>query len=135
MAQVKDILGAGPAIKANPLNIEAIDQNKLWVHYDPEADSIVIYLTGAPTRAVSVCFGDNTYLKVHPVTHDIVGLHIEAWEHKFVPAHPDIQAVWEKMKPYAKPEVSWHQLLRMLALWLIFGLKAERSVLPSPQPV
>jgi hypothetical protein len=128
-------MGEGPTMKVNSLNLAAIDQNKLWVNYDAEADSIVIYLTGAPTRAVSVCFGDDIYLKVNPLTNDIVGLHIEAWERKFVPAHPDIQAVWDKVKPHAKPEASWHQLLRMLALWLIFGLKEDHRVLSLPQPV
>lgn len=83
MAKAKDIFQQTPSIKINPLVIDSIDQDKLWAHYDPEADSIVIYLTGGPVRAVSVLVGDDIYLKVNPKTGDIVGFHIEAWERKF----------------------------------------------------
>jgi len=134
MAKVKDFLGEHSPFRINPLDIDDIDQNKLWVHYDPEADSIVIYITGVPVRAVSVHLGNDTYLKVDPKSGDIVGFHIEAWERNFTPAHPEIQSVWGQMKPYREPALDWNHLLRMLALWVIFVFKSDQALNQTLQP-
>src|SRR4029434_2101320 len=99
MATVKDRLGERPSIKVNPMDINAINRNPPWAHYDAEADSMVIYFTGAPVRAVSVHVGDDAYVKVNPANGDILGFHVEAWERKFTPAHPEIRAVWDEIKP------------------------------------
>ena len=112
-------------IQINRLDTETIDPNKLWVHYDDEADSLVIYLTGRPVRALSVLLDDDTYVKINPKTGEIVGFHIEAWERQFVPAHPDIQMSWNKLDPSASAEPEWSHIFHMLALWLIFLFKAD----------
>jgi len=132
MAKVKDLFGEHRRIVVNPLDLDAIDPHKLWVHYDPEADSLVIYLTGVPVRAVSVEQGDDTYMKVNPANGQIVGFHVEAWARKFLPAHPDLQAVWCKMQPDQATTPDWSQVFRMLALWLIFIFKAENIASPTP---
>lgn len=134
MAKVKDILDKVPTIKVNPFALDSIDQEKLWAHYDPEADSIVIYLTGGPVRAVSVLVSDDVYLKVNPKTGDIVGFHIEAWERKFAPAHPEVNSIWHRLQPIAEPALDWHYLLRMLALWVVFMLKADVALPTTLQP-
>jgi hypothetical protein len=134
MGKVKERFGERSLLKVNPLAIGAIDPNQLWVHYDDEADSMVIYITGRPMRAVSVHMGDDTYLKVNPASGDIVGFHIEAWEHSFLPAHPELQSVWNKLQLNAAPEPDWSYLLRMLALWIIFIFKSDLPSIPTPQP-
>lgn len=134
MAKVKEIFNKAPSININPLDIDSIDQDKLWAHYDPEADSIVIYLTGGPVRAVSVLVGDDIYLKVNPKTGDIVGFHIEAWERKFTPAHPEVHAIWHKLQPVSELALDWNYLLRMLALWVVFMLKTDASLSATSQP-
>lgn len=121
-------------MQVNPLVIDSIDQEKLWVHYDDEADSMVIYLTGAPVFAVSVLMEDDTYLKVNPTTGDIVGFHLEAWERRFLPTHPELQALWQKLQPVVETTPDWTTYLRMLALWIIFLLKADHFLQPSLQP-
>lgn len=135
MAKVKDLLGDRSSLTINPLNVDVLDQNKLWVHYDPEADSIVIYITGAPMRAVSVHMGNDIYLKVDPRSGDVVGFHIEAWARNFVPEHPEVQSVWNKMQPDLEPAFDWNHLLRMLALWVIFIFKSDHTLDLTPQPV
>ena len=132
MAKVKDIIKTAPTIKINPLDLDDIDQDKLWAHYDPEADSVVIYLTGEPVRAVSVYLGDDTYVKVNPKTNDIVGFHIEAWERKFIPAHPEMDSVWRRLQPASEPALDWNHLLRILALWVVFLLKSDAAASPQP---
>ena len=134
MAKVKELFQQVPSIKINPLVVDSIEQDQLWAHYDPEADSIVIYLTGGPIRSVSVLVGDDIYLKLNPKTGDIVGFHIEAWEHKFVPAHPAVHSIWRKLQPIAESAVDWNYLLRMLALWVVFLIKSNVSSPAMPQP-
>jgi uncharacterized protein YuzE len=135
MAKVKNLLGDRSSLTINPLDVDELDQNKLWVHYDPEADSIVIYITGAPVRAISVHVGNDTYLKVDPKSGDVVGFHIEAWTRNFVPEHPEVQSVWNKMQPDLEPAFDWNHLLRMLALWVIFIFKSDHTLDLTPQPV
>lgn len=133
MLQIKESLQPYAVNKINGLHLDAIDQNKLWVHYDDEADSLVIYLTGKPERAISVALDRDTYLKVNPITGDIVGFHVEAWQRAFLPDHADLQEIWDKLTPRSV-ETDWPALLRVLALWLIFMLKSAYFVPPSPQP-
>lgn len=112
-------------MQINPLDIETIDLSKLWAHYDDEADSLVIYLTGAPVRAVSVLLEDDTYVKVDPSSGEIVGFHIEAWERQFVPEHPDIQSSWNKIASRTTDQSEWSHILHMMALWLIVLFKTD----------
>lgn len=112
-------------LEINPLNMESIDLNKLWAHYDDEADSMVIYLTGGPVRAVSVLLDEDTYVKVDPATGEIVGFHVEGWERQFVPEHPDIRSSWKKITPRTANESEWRHILNMMALWLVFVFKSD----------
>ncbi|MCB0083428.1 MAG: DUF2283 domain-containing protein [Caldilineaceae bacterium] len=114
-------------MQVNPFSVDTIDQNQLWVHYDDEADSIVFYLTGQPMFAVSVEVEPDTYLKIDPATRNIVGFHVEGWEQKFLPAHADLRAVWQSTKRGSQSDSAWNQFLRMVALWMIFLLKSERT--------
>ena len=134
MAKVTAEWRQSPHVQVNPLLIDTIDQERLWVHYDDEADSMVIYITGSPVFAVSVEIEDDTYIKVDPVTNNIVGFHVEAWTRHFLPNHPDLQAVWQTIETTSPPSPKWNPLLRMVALWMIFMLKSEHS-LPSPLPL
>jgi uncharacterized protein YuzE len=131
MAKVTAQLEQRARMQVNPLLVDTIDQDKLWVHYDEEADSIVIYITGAPVFAISVAVEDDTYLKVDPTTGNVVGFHVEAWSQRFLPNHPELQMAWQQMEKHAEPNPGLRSLLRMIALWVIFILKSD-NVLSSP---
>lgn len=133
MEKVTAQMGNRVRMQVNPLQVDTIDQDRLWAHYDEEADSLVIYLTGAPVFAISVHVEDDTYLKVNPATGNIVGFHVEAWAQHFLPSHPELQAVWQKLQPIVDTTPGWTTVLRMLALWMIFGFKADHFLQPSPQ--
>jgi hypothetical protein len=134
MAKVKDVLGQRPEMQINKFKLDSIDPQRIWSNYDSEADSVVIYLTGAPQPAVSVYVDDNIYLMVDPQSRNVVGFHVEAWERKFVPAHSDVQAIWPEIKRSLSSEVSWNHLLRMLALWTIFIVTSGNGYAPIPEP-
>ena len=133
MAKVKDLLGQRPEMQINKFNLDSIDPQRIWSNYDAEADSVVIYITGAPRPAVSVYVDDNIYLMVDPQSRNVVGFHVEAWERKFVPAHADIQAIWPEIKRSLSSEIRWSHLLRMLALWTIFTVKAGNRNMSVPE--
>lgn len=134
MAKVKDVLGQRPSFPISELDGSRIDPSKIWVRYDAESDSVVIYLTGSPQPSVSVYTADNLYVMVDPKSHNVVGLHVENWESSFVPAHTDVQSVWVQIKQQFRAAQPWNEVLRMLALWTIFVLKAENKALPALQP-
>ncbi len=103
-------------MRINPFSVDTVDQNQLWVHYDDEADSLVIYITGQPIFALSVEVEPDIYLKVDPATGDIVGFHVEKWERGFLPTHPDLQTVWQTVEKRSEPDPAWNPLLRIVAL-------------------
>lgn len=107
-------------LEINPISMETIELDKLWAHYDDEADSLVIYLTGGPVRAVSVLLDEDTYAKVDPLTGEIVGFHVEGWERQFVPEYPTIRSSWNRLTPRLSNDAEWRHTLNMIALWLVF---------------
>lgn len=121
-------------MQINPLQVDTIDQDRLWAHYDEEADSMVIYLTGAPVFAISVHVEDDIYLKVDSAAGNIVGFHVEAWAQNFLPSHPELQAVWQKLQLVVDATPGWTTVLRMLALWMIFVFKSDHVLQSAPQP-
>jgi len=137
MAKVKDILGPRPPFQINEFAGDPIDPNKLWANYDAESDSVIIYLNGGPQPSVSVYTDDDLYLMVDPNDRQLVGFHVENWEKSFVPAHAEINAAWTPIKQTSDNSVAdsqpWETLMRMLALWTIFILRAEHSGPPAMQ--
>ena len=112
------LFGSEPRVLlTSPAQWPVPNPGNLWVNYDAETDSLILYLTGKPVRGVHVWLQDDIYLIVDPVTNAIVGMYVEAWERSFVPAHADLQQTWRQIKPTIVPD-GWSQLLRMLALWL-----------------
>jgi uncharacterized protein YuzE len=134
MAKVKDILGERPQFYIADFAGTTVDPSKIWSSYDAESDSVVIYLTGRPQLAVSVYADDNLYVMVDPKNREVVGLHIENWERSFIPAHRDIQVVWQQIKRAVLPDQPWDELLRMIAFWTIFALKSENGASKVMQP-
>jgi hypothetical protein len=99
----------------------------VWANYDADTDSMIMYLTGKPVRGVHVYLHDDIYAIVDPETQHVVGMHVEAWERSFVPAHPDLQEMWRQVKPNVAPEVGWNQLLRAMALWIFMLFHPESN--------
>lgn len=136
MAKVKDVLGKRPPFQIKEFVGDPLDPTKLWANYDAETDSVVIYLNGGPQPSVSVYTNDDLYIMVDPNDRRLIGFHVENWEKSFVPAHAEIHAAWTPIKQTNGTDSQpWETLMRMLALWTIFVLRAENSVPPAMQPV
>ena len=77
---------------------------------------MVIYIVSQPMFVVSVEVEPDVYLKVEPTTSAIVGFHIEGWERKFLPAHPDLHTIWQSVEKRSESDPASNPLLRMVAL-------------------
>lgn len=123
MATVKEVFGEMPGMEFDLDSLESLinDVEKIWVNYDDETDSMVMYFTGAPVRSISVLLKDNFYVMVDPVTRKAVGVHFECWEKKFVPAFKPVKRAWPEVKPNLT--AGWSYLLQMLMVWLITAMR------------
>jgi hypothetical protein len=120
---VKDVYGDASRIQLKPRSIPIVDPNSLWVDYDRDTDSIIIYLTGKPVRCASVYVDDNIYALADPATGDIVGFQVDAWERSFLPRHPDLQLVWPQIKKTIAPDEGWSEQLKVYLMFtaLVFS--------------
>jgi hypothetical protein len=75
MDEVSERLGFEPVFPP----VRDIDPRLLWIGYDGDADSLMVYFYGKPLPAVSVDVNPCVYLRVDPVSHAVVGLQIEGF--------------------------------------------------------
>lgn len=67
-------------IKITPKPPNEVDFERMnpVLRYNRTSDTLMVHLYGKPEAAISVDAGDDyTYLRVHPKTHEVVGLQIE----------------------------------------------------------
>jgi len=98
MAKIGDLFPNKPKQKFNPVDFTSISPEKLWVHYNDLADSIVCYFAGGPVRAVSHYLDDDSYVMVEPQSRDVVGIHLEVLEREFIAKYPVLAASWPHVK-------------------------------------
>ena len=134
MAKIKEILGKRPQFQIQDFEGDPIDPSQLWVNYDAESDSVVIFLTGTPQPSVSIYTDNGLYVMVDPKDRKLIGFQVENWEKVFVPAHAEIQAAWSPIKKTKSNTKPWETLMRMLALWTIFVLRSESDASSAMQP-
>lgn len=130
METVGELFGSAPRVALAPPE-QWPQPDKVWANYGAETDSLTIYLTGKPVRGVHVWLEDDVYVIVDPTTHHMVGRYVEAWEHSFVPAHPDIEQMWQEVKSTIAPETGWSQILRAIALWIVMLFWQAQSNSPG----
>lgn len=59
------------------------------VRYDPQTDSLLLYLYGQPEAAINVDVADTSmYVMVDPDTWELIGVHIQAFRKRFLAEHP-----------------------------------------------
>lgn len=123
MATVKELFGEMPRMEFDIESLESlvIDADKIWVNYNEEADSMIMYFTGEPVRSIAVLLRDNFYVMVDPKTKKVVGVQFECWEQKFVPAFKPVKKAWPEVK--TNLDLGWSHILRFLMLYLITFIK------------
>ncbi len=134
MVKVKDVYGDTPTVSFDIAEIAAPDPNDIWVKYDRETDSMTIYVTRHPVPGLHVYMDDDTYVIVDGESHP-VGFYIEAWERRFVPAHPELRDAWAQISPSVPVEAGWSMLLRLLALWIVMLLGHGEDSDPPVPPI
>jgi hypothetical protein len=135
MVKVRDVYGDKPTISINMGSLTSPDPQDIWANYDPETDSMIIYVTGEPVPGVQVYLNNDFYVIVDPNSSDIVGFYIEAWETRYVSMHKEVSESWEKVRESIPDEIGWSHLLRMVALWLVLIFShSQGAQSPSLQP-
>ena len=124
-----DVYGTDMRVHLKPTKIGITDPNALWVDYDQDTDSMVIYLTGRPVRGVTVYLDDDIYVIADPGTGEIVGFQVDAWERSFLPRHTDLKLVWPEIKQTISPEEGWSEPLKV---YLLFAVMLFRRMFGSP---
>lgn len=136
MATVEETFGKMPRMEfdIDSLKLLSVDPEKVWVNYDEETDSMIMYVTGKPVRSIAVLLDDNFYVMVDPKTKKAVGLQFEAWEREFVPAFKEVRETWPEVKP--RLSLGFSPNLRMLMLWILMMIQfhpdnAKMSLQPA----
>ena len=128
MAKMSDLFGEEPRLKFNQLDSTTISPEKIWADYDAETDSIVLYFTGHPVSAISVYLKDDLYAMVDPKNKDVVGIHIEALERKFLAKHPLLQTSWPYVKQTLSGKSTSNSLLQLFSFGLAFLIGENEKV-------
>ena len=129
---VRDLLGDIPAMEFEWNSRLMPDPSQIWANYDKESDSFILYTIGKPKGGVYVWVGDDQYVIVDRATRKAIGLYVENWERSFVPAHQEINELWQGLNPNPLPmEKAWIALMRMVALWLILSLDVGAEDQPT----
>lgn len=68
--------------------------------FDHDSDSFMIWV-GEPRPALSVHARDDIWVRYVPETGEVVGFEIENFSQRFLPANPDIQAMWDAVQAQA----------------------------------
>lgn len=90
-----------------------LDAAKHWDwDYDKKLDAFFLH-PGTPQKGLSIQ-GDGVWLLIHPVTGEILGLHIEDFTRIFLAKHPELANAWRQIKAKRTPEAqkeSWLEVL------------------------
>lgn len=79
-----------PSLKPRMPRVEDLDPERLAFSYDDETDTLFVHFYGEPLPAVSVEVQDDAFVRVDPVTEEVVGLQIEAFLTRAVLEHPSL---------------------------------------------
>ena len=81
-----------------PLNWDTEAINSFARSYDKQRDILFIYKT--PKRpAVSFDVGGHFWIRIDPVSGEVLGLEFEDFEQVFLARYPELRLGWEKIKP------------------------------------
>jgi len=128
MAKVGDLFIGRPKLRFNPLDFSSLSPEKFWSSYDELTDSIVCFFNGEPARATSLYIEDDDfYVMVDPQSRDIVGLHVELAEKKFIARYPLLEASWPHVKATLEVEEQDGScsLLRLFSFGIVFLVKDQ----------
>ena len=58
-------------------SLRELEHEKIWMNYDEESDSLIMYFTGQPVQGLNVQMGDDHHVIVDPLSHRVVGFYLE----------------------------------------------------------
>lgn len=102
-------------------DIDAISPDNVWVNYDRESDTFIIYLSKHPVPGVSYYITENL-LAITPLdSNEVIGFQVDAWEREYIPQHSQLASWWPTTKHTLEGARTWSPWLIMLALMMLLG--------------
>ena len=103
-------------------------------HYDRTSDTYFVFLYGAPEPSISLDVTDTMYALLDPETEDLIGIQIEAFQQKYVPAHPWVAPLLDRFgkasadedTENSDAEIASHH--RAIANYMVGALMTEGSL-------
>lgn len=133
---IATLLGPPPAVQLTMPSAETIATGEIWVDYDEESDSFIIYFSAQPARGVHYDIDNGVTAIADPVTGQVLGIQIDAWERHFIHQFADLNRVWPEFKSTLEPDKSWSHPLRFLGVFVLFLLSIlhndEHRLAPLP---
>ncbi len=133
---IATLLGPPPPVRLTMPSAEQIASGETWVDYDEESDSFLIYFGAQPVAGVHYDIDHDVTAIADPVTGQIVGIEIEAWERQFIGQFVDLNRVWPDFKSTISPDQGCSHPLRYLGVFVLFLLailhRDESRLIPLP---
>jgi hypothetical protein len=133
---IATLLGPPPTVRLTMPSAETIATGETWVDYDRESDSFIIYFSAQPARGVHYDIDHDVTAIADPVTGQVLGIQIEAWERQFIHQFVDLNRVWPEFKSTISPGKNWSHPLRHLGVFVLSLLSIlhndESRLIPLP---
>lgn len=106
-------------------------------HYDELSDTYFIFFYGAPEPSISVDVTETMYAMLDAETEDLIGIQIEAFRRKYIPAHPWLEPLFEEYVKSSESVINGatdRRLVdsdRALATYMVGALMTEGSLTTS----
>ena len=134
---IAQLLGPPPQVTLTIPNVDDLDPRKMWIHYDEDLDTLILYLDEARRSGVLRYVG-RLYAIADPETNELIGVQAEGWETEIVPQFEDLRESWPVVKQSLRPRVGWSQLLRLIGpaiLFLLVALVSDEANSSSGSPL
>ena len=127
-------LVATESLKTTFLSRLAGKRAPLFLHYDDEADTLILLLESPNVETTVHYVNDDVALLYTPDKLEIVGLQIEDFQSEFVPMYSSLQKVWRLSDSEVKRGNVWDLTLATQGRQLNVALEVVRAAQPVIGP-
>ena len=117
---VGQLIGEQELPELIPPDMDVIRPDNVWVNYDVESDTFIMYLNTRPIPGVSYYISNNVLAITSLDSDEIVGFQIEAWEKEYLLTQPKLAEWWPTVRQSLIGERSWSPQLVIMGLLLLF---------------
>jgi hypothetical protein len=118
---VGQLIGEQGLIELVPPNIDTIRPDNVWVNYEVDTDTFIVYLSQQPAPGVSHYITENLMAITPLDSNEVIGFQIEGWEGEYLLTQPKLAEWWPSFKQSLAGDKSWSPQLIIMAWLLLFS--------------